>query len=289
MINTVVCFNGRFLNKEDLQISPENRSFRYGDGLFESIRLYQNKLLWIEDHFTRLQKGMKLLGMASESFIPEKLINDALDLAYRNEIHSGKIRLMVFRRDGGNYRPTTDDIDYLITIENLEEPEYRLNPTGLRLGLFDEILKPLNALAPLKTSNALLYVLAANYSRHHDFDEVVLLNEHRRICEGSISNVFLVMPDGWILTPPEKEGILPGVMRSVLLRILRKNGYRVIEKEILKDDLMKAEEIFLSNAIQGIRWVISFEKRRYYNKTSRDILTLLSTETAKSLEEEVIG
>jgi branched-subunit amino acid aminotransferase/4-amino-4-deoxychorismate lyase len=143
--------------------------------------------------------------------------------------------------------------------------------------LFTEIRKPGNILASLKSSNALLYVLAGRFARDHAFDEALILNEQGRICEGSMSNIFLVFPGGKILTPSVSEGILPGVMRKNLIRCLSENGYQVDESQVMTEDLFRAEEIFMSNVVQGIRWVISYRERRYYSNHAKEIAALLAS------------
>jgi branched-chain amino acid aminotransferase len=143
--------------------------------------------------------------------------------------------------------------------------------------LYSEIRKPVNSLSGIKSSNALLYVLAARYARDNSWDDAVLLNEYGRICEATASNIFLVLPDKRILTPPVAEGILPGVMRKNLLRWLRENGHQVEEAILLTDDFYRADEVFLSNSIQGISWVIGFRERRYFSSFSRSLVDALNT------------
>jgi len=198
-----------------------------------------------------------------------------LELCNQNELVDARIRLTIFRDAGGFYKPSSDNCSYLITAEAIN-PLLIKNDKGVRLGLYSEIRKPINSLSGIKSSNGLLYVLAARYARENNWDDSIILNEHGRICESSSSNLFLVLPNKRILTPPISEGILPGVMRKNLIKWLRENEYQVDEAIVLTDDFYRAEEVFLSNAIQGVRWVIAFKERRYFSNVSRNIMEAFS-------------
>lgn len=276
-MNKLICFNGTFLPEGEWMMGTSNRGFRYGDGVFETIRMQSGQLFFVDDHFERLVGGMYTLGLDTTFLNPIQLCNEMLELCIRMNFAQARIRICIFRNDGGNYRPTTDLCSYLITADPLENPIYTINEKGLRLGLYSEIRKPVNSLSGIKSSNALLYVLAARYARDNGWDDAVLLNEYGRICEATASNIFLVLPDKRILTPPVAEGILPGVMRKNLLRWLRENGHQVEEAILLTDDFYRADEVFLSNSIQGISWVIGFRERRYFSSFSRSLVDALNT------------
>jgi branched-chain amino acid aminotransferase len=280
MINALICFNGSIVPANSWIMGPANRSFRYGDGVFESIRMQHGQLFFVDDHFERLVAGMYTLGLDTTFLNPLQLCAEMLELCSQSGFSTARIRLTVFRNEGGNYRPATDQCSYLITAEPLTDSIYTINEKGLRLGLYSEIRKPVNSLSGIKSSNALLYVLAARYARDNDWDDAVMLNEHGRICEATSSNLFLVLPDKRILTPPVSEGILPGVMRKNLLRWFRENGYQAEEVILLTDDFYRAEEVFLCNTIQGIRWVIGFRERRYFSSFARSVVSALNTKVS---------
>lgn len=270
-MSSIICYNGQFLEKRDWNMGTENRSFLYGDGLFESIRFQDGSLIYIDDHLERLVSGMFTLGLDTTFFNPLQICDLMLELCKQNELIDARIRLTVFRDAGGFYKPSSDNCSYLIATEAIN-PALIKSEKGVRLGLYSEIRKPINSLSGIKSSNGLLYVLAARYARENNWDDSIILNEHGRICESSNSNIFLVLPNKRILTPPISEGILPGVMRKNLIKWLRENEYQVNEAIVLTDDFYRAEEVFLSNAIQGVRWVIAFKERRYFSNVSRSIM-----------------
>ena len=275
-MSSIICFNGQFLEKNVWNMGPENRSFLYGDGLFESVRFQNGTLNYIDDHLERLVSGMFTLGLDTTFFNPLQICDLMLELCKQNELVDARIRLTVFRDAGGFYKPLSDNCSYLITAEAINPFLISKNDKGVRLGLYSEIRKPINSLSGIKSSNGLLYVLAARYARENNWDDSIILNEHGRICESSNSNLFLVLPNKRILTPPISEGILPGVMRKNLIKWLRENEYQVDEAIVLTDDFYRAEEVFLSNAIQGVRWVIAFKERRYFSNVSRNIMEAFS-------------
>ena len=274
----IICLNGRFQSLREQSLSPDNRAFLYGDGLFESIRISEGNLLFFDDHFERLISAMYVLGFDNTFFDPLKVYGEMEELIRRNQCKEGRLRLNVFRNAGGFYKPLTDQSGYLITIQSVPEPVFTINEKGLRLGMYSEIRKPLNALSGIKAASALLYVLAARHARESAWDDSIVLNEYGRVCECSAANIFLLMPDKTVVTPALSEGILPGVMRKNLIRFMRENDIQVEERMVLTEDLFKADEIFLSNAIQGIRWVISFRERRYFSTFSRKLSELMQQE-----------
>ena len=274
----LICLNGRFQSQREQSLSPDNRAFLYGDGLFESIRISEGNLLFFDDHFERLIASMYVMGFDNTFFDPLKVFGEMEELIRRNQCKEGRLRLNVFRNSGGFYKPLTDQCSYLMTIQTVPEVALSINEKGLRLGLYSEIRKPLNALSGIKSASALLYVMAARQARESGWDDALILNEYGRICECSAANIFLLMPDKTIVTPALSEGILPGVMRKNLIRFMRENEMVVEERMVMTDDLFKADEIFLSNAIQGIQWVISFRERRYFSTFSRRLAELMQQE-----------
>lgn len=271
-MSTEICHNGQFIPYEEAFISPANRSFRYGDGLFETIRLHNGRLLLIDDHLERLRAGMYTLGLDTKAFQPARLRDEALELARRNGLAHARIRIIVFREEGGAYRPLSDRFGYIILTDPLDETAFTLNKKGYRIGLYTETRKPLNSFSGIKSANALLYVMAARYARDNNWDEALILNEQGRICEATAFSLFVVLPDKKIVTPALSEGPLPGVMRKHVIGLLRNHDYVVEERHVLSDELFRAEEIFLTNAVQGIRWVLSFRERRYYNTVAKKLV-----------------
>lgn len=273
MILDKVSFNGQLFERDGFGLSPANRSFRYGDGLFETIRAVNGKVLWAEKHFHRLTKGAALLNLGLPAgFDQEKFINDILAL-YR-ENHPGdeaaRIRFALFRKEGGFYKPDSQGTDYLIETSPLKSKDYTLNRQGLLVDIFDEYYKPCHALSGVKSSSALIYVLAGIFCREKGLDDCLLINDERLLAEATSSNLFLVK-DQRLVTPSLDQACVEGVMRSVVIDLAISHGLQVEERPIETFELPDANEIFLTNAISGIQWVVGFREKRFYNKLSRTL------------------
>lgn len=263
-------FNGNILPADQLIFKANNRSFRYGDGLFESMRYMKGKLKFPEMHIDRIQKGMKLLRFDNCSLIDAWFLREKVEeLVRRNRIGAdARIRLTVFRDSEGLYSPVSNKFGYLLEIQKLDESQYVLNKKGLIIDVYDEIPKPVNALSNLKTCNAMIYVLAGIYKNQNALDEVLLLNHHGFLCESMSSNVFVVY-DRKLYTPALNEGCIAGVMRQIVMRIAKENDIELVEAQINPDILNEADEVFLTNAAKGIQWVMGYNNKRYFNEVSR--------------------
>jgi branched-subunit amino acid aminotransferase/4-amino-4-deoxychorismate lyase len=271
-MNNLISYDGVIMDESSLRYGASNRSFRYGDGVFETMRYEEGELFFIDDHFERLISGMYALGLDTTMLNPLQICEDIQTLCANKSCSSARIRLSVYRKEGGAYCPDTDQFHIIITAEEIADGGYTFNQKGLRIGLYSEIRKPVNTLSGVKSANALIYVLASRHARDNSWDDALLLNENGRICEACSSNVFIVLPDKRILTPPVTEGILPGVMRKNLISWLNDNGKVVEEVILLPDDFYRAEEVFLTNVISGVRWVLAFREKRFFSTYTKKLL-----------------
>jgi branched-chain amino acid aminotransferase len=272
MNKELIWFDGAILPTGNIGKSEKSRAFLYGDSVFETMRFHTGDIYFVDDHFQRLIGGMYSIGLDTTLLNPMEIYDGIRRLTSELSLQHARVRMTVFRREGGFYMPESDRFHVLVTADELPDEGYRFNQKGLRLGLYSDIRKPVNALAGVKSGNALLYVLAARHARDQQWDDALLLNEHGRICEASSSNLFLVMPDKRVITPPQSEGILPGVFRKNLISWMQQNAFQIEEQVVLTDDLYKAGEVFLTNVTGGIRWVLAFREKRYYGSFSKQLL-----------------
>lgn len=281
MKSNFINFNGEFFSEDQAVMTVANRSFRYGDGLFESMRWMKGELKFADLHADRIRKGMKILKMEGYSQIDNYFLKEKVsELVRRNKTGpNGRIRLTVFRDSDGLYSPTTNKMGYAIEITKLNEGIYipNKNNKGLIIDVFDEITKPVNSLSNLKTCNSLVYVLAGIFKNQHSLDEVLILNQNGFLCEAMSSNIFIVYQKQ-IYTPALIEGCIAGVMRNVVMRLAKENGLEVIEAQVNPAILNEADEVFLTNASRGIQWVMGYNSKRYFNEVSRFLLEKLNNE-----------
>ncbi|MBC8053248.1 MAG: aminotransferase class IV [Sphingobacteriaceae bacterium] len=270
-------FNGEILPAAQPVLTVANRAFRYGDGLFESMRYLKGKLRYADLHADRLQRGMAALKLDGYAKVTAGfLIKKVEELVKRNSYgQNARVRLTVYRDSEGLYSPAGNQFGYTIEMSTSDESSYIHMAKGLIVDVFDEVTKPVNSLANHKTCNSLVYVMAGIYRKQKSLDEVFVLNNSGFLCEAMSSNVFVVFKKK-IYTPALSEGCIAGVMRSVVMKLAAENKMEVIEAQINPDILNEAEEVFLTNASRGIQWVMGFNSKRYFNKVSKHLLDKLN-------------
>jgi branched-chain amino acid aminotransferase len=269
-MNNWLFYNGQMIPADTPIISANNRGLRFGDGLFETIKVLEGKMPLFHLHMERLNKGLAVLNMQlPENYTPDYISQVILELCNRNSIAgTARVRLTVVRGNGTLF--ATEDLyaSIIIQAEPLASDYLVFNETGLTIDVCPGIQKSCDQLSNLKSNNYLPYVMAAQYARQHQLNDCLLLNAHNRICDGTIANVFRIHQNS-IYTPPLSEGGVAGVMRQYLLTELPKAGYTVHEKICTPEELETANEVFLTNALFGIRWVAKFRNKIYSNELVR--------------------
>ena len=277
-VNTFILYNSEYHFKDEFKLSYKNRSFYYGDALFETMHANGTEIQFFDDHLTRLKYGMEILKMDIPSIIETGFIEkEIIKLLHKNKLYQGvRIRLTVFRNEGGKYTPQDNNISYLVETEFIENDHYEINQKGLIIDLFKEIKKPVNTFANLKSVNALLYIMAGLFAKNNNLGDCIIINEKGNIVEGISSNIFIIKGD-IISTPPLKDGPVAGIMRKQILKIADKYGLKIShEKSLNESDLLNADEVFLTNAVLGIRWVLAYKDRRYFNNIARQFVDKLN-------------
>jgi branched-chain amino acid aminotransferase len=276
MTPVFINFNGEILPAGTKLVSISNRAFKYGDGLFESMRLMKGQLKFADLHADRLQRGMKALKIDGYSQMDSWFLKEKCeDLSRRNKIKHGRLRLTVYRDAEGLYTPTGNKMAYVLEVQPLDEPRYFLNPKGLIVDIFPDLPKPTNYLSNIKTCNSLPYIMAGLFKTQNKLDDAFLLNQHGFLCEASSSNVF-VWYQNHLYTPALSEGCVEGVMRQVIINLAIKANIPVTEAQINPEILYEADEVFLTNATRGIQSVMGFGVRRYFNEVSKILIEELN-------------
>jgi len=265
-----ILHNDEFIAIDQPILTAHNRGFRYGDGLFESMRMSNGKLRFAEQHAERLKAGMKALKMEGASLLDEYFLKQkTAELCKKNKLKdNARFRLSVYRSGEGLYTPDTNKTGYVLEATALSESKYELNRKGLIVDVYDELTKSVDPLSNYKTSNSLVYVMAGLYKKQHGLDEAFILNHKGFLCESISSNVFVVY-DKQIYTPALSEGCIVGVMRGVVMDLAKNHDIQVIEAQINPEVLKEAEEVFITNAIGGIRWVMGYGRKRYFNEVTK--------------------
>lgn len=259
-------YNGKICSENELIIGPQNRGLRYGDGIFETIKYKNGNLILKEEHFARLWKGMQMLQFDIPKLLsPEKLENEITKLIHKNKLEAARVRLTIIRGDGGIYDAKNHTANYIIEAIKLPEDNGPLNTNGLQLCLYEEAKKSIDAFSNLKTNNYLPYFMGALYAKANKCNDALIVNCNGNICDSTIANVFYIK-EKIVYTPALTQGCVAGVMRKYLIEKIRTLGFTVNESIVTKEDLIAADEIFLSNSIYNIRWVAGIEDKKFTNQ-----------------------
>jgi len=278
-VNSFILFNGEYHFKDDFGLSIKNRAFCYGDGLFETMHANGTEIQFFEDHMVRLMYGMQILKMSIPDVIKTNIIKkEIIKLLHKNKLYQGvRIRLSVFRNDGGKYTPSDNNISYLVETEYIENHHYTLNQKGFIIDIFKDIKKPINQFSNLKSSNALIFVMAGMYAQEKKLNDCILINEKGHLIEGISSNLFLIKGRA-LSTPSLTDGPVAGIMRKQILKMADSVGFIINhESSITENDLLNADEVFLTNSINGIQWVLAYKEKRYFNHNSKKLIEKLNS------------
>ncbi|MFN8300706.1 MAG: aminotransferase class IV [Chitinophagales bacterium] len=266
-------YNGNIYNEHEQLLQVGNRGFRYGDGFFESMIMFNQKLPLLEFHWSRIVFTADVIsGVLPAGMDEDKLQSMILDLASVNGlVKNARVRMQFFRKGDGLYLPETDELGFIISMEPVTNQRWEVGE-GLIAGIREDCYKTVSMTSDLKTSSALMYVMAARFAKSEGWDECLLLNDLDHVCEAIHSNIFVVKGDK-LATPDLDSGCVNGVMRSYMIALL---DDLVEERELSIKDLEEADEILLVNAVRGVQWVRQFKGKVYANKKAVEITALLN-------------
>lgn len=273
--------NGEVVPTEDGLIKAGNRGHLYGDGLFETIRIINGKPINLENHLKRMNEGAAHLKMRLPSFYTFEFFEEKIsELTSKSGITGGgRCRVHIDRIAGGTYTPESNEVEYFIEVYSLDDNRFQLNQRGLEVDIYMKLKKQKTFLSNFKTKNGLIYVLASIDAKDKNLDDYLITNESGGILESTCCNLFVVS-NGVLYTPGLEEGCLAGTMRMQVINLALENNIKVYECNILPQNLLVADELFLTNAINGIKWVQGYRTKRYQNKVSQRFIELLNQKWA---------
>ena len=272
----MINYQGNIIDTNDLPVGDVKRATMYGDAVFETIRMRDNKLLFVEDHYFRLMASMRILRMPIPmEFTPEFFVDEANKLAEEVAVTDGRLRLQVVRKSEGKYTPRdNNECVWWMELEELENQDYQWSPNGLKVDLYKDHYVQAGLLSTLKSSNSLLYVLAGIFAQENGLDAMLLVNDKKMLVEANAANVF-VLKDNVLKTAPLEDGPLRGVFRKNLIGWAKEIGLEIKEESINPFELQKADEIWLTNTITGVQWVEQYRKRTYKGDKAKELVELL--------------
>ncbi len=259
-----VFLNGELVPAGEAKLSVFDAGFLHGAGLFETMRAYAGKVYRLDEHLERLVKSAKYLSipLTSDKNFLRRAVEQTLDA---NALSEARVRLTVSR---GDLRKAADDekaATIIVTASALTAYPKELYEKGMTVVLSDVKLNSSDPLARHKSSNYFCRLLVLRKAQQLGAGEALWFTELNHLGEGCISNVFLAK-DATLLTPPLEEPILPGITRTAVLELAQADQIPTRQQRLTIDDLLGAEEIFLTNSIMEVMPVCRFEKHAVGNE-----------------------
>ena len=278
----MINFNGTIVST-DTGLLTQNRAFLFGDAVFETVKIVNDKILFLEDHYFRLMSSMRVVRMEIPmNFTMEYFEEQILALATaKNASRSARARITVYRNDGGYYLPQNNTVSFLINVESMDNTLYSINQGEYVVDLYTDFYVARQLLSSIKTTNKIINVTASIYASENGLDNCLLLNDSKNVIEALQGNIFM-LKGNTLITPPVSEGCLNGVMRRQVLALARKIEYLEVTEEIISPfDLQKSDELFITNVIKGIQPITKYRKKEF----STNISTIL----VQKLNEIIVG
>lgn len=273
----MVNFNGT-LQETTILLSTTNRSFLYGDGVFETVKIVDGKVLFVEDHYFRLMSSMRIVRMKIPmAFTLEYFESQILSLVHALKIEdSARVRFTVFRNEGGYYTPVDSTVSFVIQATALPNKTYVCESTPYEVDLFKDFLVTKHLLSTLKTNSKMIQITASIFAQENQLDSCLLINDSKNVVEATNGNLFMLMGNT-LITPPISEGCLNGIMRKQIINLSKKiEGIEMVELPISPFDLQKADALFVTNVIQGILPITKYRKKDYKSSIGNQLVSLLN-------------
>jgi branched-chain amino acid aminotransferase len=260
---TWMAVNGRIVPEDEALVSCADRGFLYGDGLFETMKARQGRVDFLEKHLERLRLGALELGIPFSPPVVPSLVRELLERNGRPEHAAVKLCLTRGKHTGDLTLYEPAETTRVLSARPWEEPAPSRWEQGLSITVETGIRQnPLSGICHLKTLNYLPYLLARTRAGRAGFEDAVLLNPGGEVCECTSSNLFWFR-QGRLETPEASCGLLPGVVRAVLLDLMKSSGTPVSEVKRSAERLQDADEIFVTNSLLEIMPVGRIDGQRY--------------------------
>lgn len=274
----MININGKFLAESDAKLEVENRGFTFGDAVFETLRVIRGKVIFWEDHYFRLMSSMRIMRMEiPDNFSPEFLENEINKLIEINKLQdsAARIRINIYRKQGGLYIPNFSEIEYNMTVQKLSAEFYLWNDIDYEVELFKDFQVNSGLLSTIKTNNRAVNVLAGIFAKENGYQNCLLLNENKNVVEAINGNIFL-LKQNVLKTPPLKDGCLTGITRKKIIEIAKSTDLELVQESISPFELQKADEMFLTNVVVGIQPIKKYRKKLYTTSIAKELLAKLN-------------
>lgn len=273
----MINFNGT-ITESSLNQLYNNRAFLFGDAIFETLKILDNKILFFEDHYFRLMSSMRILRMEIPmNFTMEFLEQQILSLiAQQDKAPSYRVRITVYRDSEGFYAPQTNEVGYIINALPLENALYTIIDYPYEVDLYKDFYVTKQLLSSVKSTNRAINITGSIFANENGLQNCLLVNDAKNVIEALNGNLFMLI-DKKLITPPVSEGCIGGIMRKQILAIAKKTeGIEVVEAPISPFELQKADELFITNIITGIQPITKYRKKEFKNDFAKELLVKLN-------------
>ncbi len=291
IMKTLININGKFYQEKDAKISVFDRGFLYGDSIYEVTHTVNFVPIKLTEHLERLYSSARKMGMTfwfSKDFIIEELYK-TLDSFGISECY---IRIIITRGEGeiGLSPDLATKNNFIIIIKELPQNPSWWYEKGVHMIVAETKRNPIESLDPsIKSGNYLNNVLAIAEAKKQNAFDAIMLNHEGFISEGTTSNIWLVTKSGEIWTPPLKAGILEGITRKTLLKLLKDEmPDKIHEKNFKTEDLLQASEAFLTSSTKHVVPITQVNKTLVGNgqpgEISQKLLAMYQEEIKKEVQ-----
>lgn len=274
----MVNINGNIVAFDSDKISIKNRGLLYGDAVFETLKVSSGKIFFWEDHYFRLMASLRILRIDipmnfTMEFLQKEILRTVPDDSSTSD---HRIKMYFSRKVGGKYTPQSNDLEYFIESESIEGSFYRIDDADYKIELFKDHLISSGLLSTLKTNTKTIHVLGSIFAQENEYQNCLLLNEKKNVVEALNGNIFIVK-DKTVITPPLDDGCLRGIIRKQIISIVDQlDEYGFEERSVSPFELLKVDEIFITNVMVGIQPVTQYRNKTYVDQVAKQILPRLN-------------
>ncbi len=250
----------------------DNRSFRYGDGFFESILWIDGRMPLWGFHCKRMQESKEYIFAENSELDLNFFQSKIADLVQQNNLNTARVRITFWRSGEGTYRSIKDTFEYLIEVSSMDFTPYQNFPT-ISADICETIQKPCIQLSNFKTNSSLYFVMAQREAKKKNVEEMVVLNTNGNICEGSYQNIFHIK-NKIIYTPTSEEGCIHGAFREYFINFCQRKNIPLRVEPISLEQYHHADEVFFTSALRGIsasNSIESIETKKLWESIKQDL------------------
>ena len=264
MIGETIYLNGQLVPRAGARLSPFDHGFLYGYGLFETMRAYSGHIFRLDRHLARLRQAARILGLTHD-LLREVDGEGSLEAACANTLQANRLkdarlRLTVSAGEG-DMTPdpsTCSQPTIIVTAGSLISSHPQTYESGYAAMISSLHRNTQSPLSRMKSTCYVESILARSEAQAAGCDEAIMLNEQGYLAEGSTTNIFLVR-GGELITPSLESGVLPGITREAVLELARSANIVVMERQVRPDELLWADEAFLTNSILELMPLTRFD------------------------------